>query len=196
MMKRTFALLAALVVLAACRGQERIVEAGDSALSVKNGILLYANQPFTGIVRSTIPALEEVELTAYRLGIQHGVTRKHTLDGKLLAEWPYLAGAKHGIHKTWDRNGQLRTYTRFERGDYAGEAWSWYPDGKPYDYRKYNEKGELMIARRWRQTGQIYLNQVFQNGAAIGMPGSKLCDPTGVETAEAKKLAEERGGVP
>lgn len=183
------------VSLTACRGQGPLLEAGDSGLTVQNRLLLYKNQPFTGILKSTIPATAEVEFTEYKLGFQHGITRKETLDGKLLAEWPYFAGAKHGTHKTWDKQGRLRTHARFHMGNYVGEAWSWYPDGKPYDYRKYNDKGELLIARLWRPTGQVYLNQVFRNGEAIGMPGSKLCDPTEAEKAEAERLRSAQGPV-
>lgn len=191
-MKRIGLGLLAVLAISACREQGPVVDAGDSGLAARNNLVLYKNKPFTGVVKSFIPAMGEVEFTEYKLGFQHGLTRTETLDGKLLGERPYFAGAKHGIHKTWDKNGQLRTYAQFQMGNYVGEAWSWYPDGKPYDYKKYNEKGELLIARMWRPTGQIYLNQVFHNGVAIGMPGSKLCDPSGVQTAEAEKAREDR----
>jgi antitoxin component YwqK of YwqJK toxin-antitoxin module len=195
MIRKSFVLFAAVVALAACREQLKVIDTNDQALAAKNGLVVYQDKPFTGIVRSRIPALQEIELTEYRLGIQHGVTRKLTDDGKLLAEWPYVAGAKHGAHKTWDREGRLRTYATFRMGNYVGESWAWFPDGKTADYQKYSEKGELLVARRWRPTGQIYMNQVFKNGAAIGMPGSKLCDPTGTEKNEAENRRRESGGV-
>lgn len=197
MSPRILILLAAAAFLSACRGQGPTIDAGDPGLSSQNGIILYQSKPFTGVVRTSIPALAEVEFAAFRLGIQHGLTRKETVDGKRLAEWPYAAGAKHGIHKTWDKEGRLRTHAQFQMGSNVGESWSWYPDGKPYDYRKYNQKGELLIARLWRPTGQIYLNQVFRNGQAIGMPGSKLCDPTDAQKAEVEKASPgEPGTVP
>jgi len=192
-LRESIAAVAICVALGACRDRGPTLVAGDPALSTKAGLLLYRDQPFTGVVRSTIPAMAEVEIAEFRMGFQHGMTRKETTDGKLLAEWPYFAGAKHGIHKTWDREGHLITYSEFRRGSYVGEAWSWYPSGKPYDYRRYNEKGELLIARRWRPTGQIYMNQVFRNGAAIGMPGSKLCNPTNAERSDAQATKDSPG---
>lgn len=181
------------ILLAAvlCCSKEPVVESSDPTLSVNSGLILKDGKPFSGIVRSYIPATDEVELTAYRLGLQHGMTRKESSSGTRLAEWPYYAGAKHGVHRTWDRKGNLRSQAEFKLGSYSGESWAWYEGGKPYEYRRYSEKGELMVVRRWRPTGQIYLNQTFKNGLAIGMPGSKLCDPTEAEKIEARRQRED-----
>ncbi|MBI3395876.1 MAG: hypothetical protein HY042_08580, partial [Spirochaetia bacterium] len=63
--ERLVLLLAVGLALAACRGQGPTVEAGDPAFVVREGRLFYNEQPFTGVVRSVIPALNQVELTAF-----------------------------------------------------------------------------------------------------------------------------------
>lgn len=178
--------------MAAC-SRGAIVDASDPALSAAGGRLLYHGRAFSGLLRSTIPAMEELHFTAYRDGIQHGMSRKESSDGRLLAEYPYLAGMKHGLHRTWDREGQLRTYAEFRYGNYFGEVWAWYADGAPYEYRRYTEQGRLLMVRRWRNTGQVYLNQTFSlDGTALGMPGSKLCNPTEAAASAAQGAREER----
>ena len=189
-------LFAAVLLLQDCSKQGPVIDAGSPGFEPKGIQLFYQGKPFTGILRSQIPALDQGELAEYHAGLQHGITREQTLDGKLIAERPYYAGAKHGIHKTWHENGQMKTFVEFKYGKYAGEAWSWYPSGKPFDYRKYNDQGELLLSRKWREDGQIYMNQVFQNGEAIGMPGSKLCDPAKNEKDQPASSNEKKEYAP
>lgn len=176
-MTRTLLAVSAAAWLLCCR-PSAVVEANDPNLQAIGGRLVYAGKVFSGEVRSYIPAIDEVEFTRYRHGIQHGLSRKESADGSLLAEMPYYAGAKHGVHRSWNRDGRLVSYAQFEMGEYTGDAWLWHASGAPYELRKYDSAGQLLLTRRWRENGQIYLNQVFLDGAAIGLPGSKLCDPT------------------
>ncbi len=165
----------------ACRGSDPVVNADDPGLSAEQGRQLYNGKPFTGFIRNHLRAIKEIHKTHYRAGFQHGLSTEETEGGLLLASRNYEAGAKHGVHRTWHQNGKQRSYAEFRLGKYTGEVWLWHDNGLPYDYSVYDENGLILVQKRWRVTGQIYMNQVFQNGTPIGMPGSKLCNPAKTE---------------
>ncbi|MBL8020815.1 MAG: hypothetical protein JNM27_14185 [Leptospirales bacterium] len=167
-----------LTATATCGGGP-VIENTDSQLGMAAGRLFYQGKPFTGQLRTTIVAVNEVELTSYKDGVEHGESTVHTLNGTLVAQREYRNGSKHGLHRVWFPNGNLRAYQRFNNGQNIGQAWLWFEDKKPAEFKMYGRSGEILAAKMWRRTGQIYLNYVFENGGSIGMPGSKVCDPVG-----------------
>ncbi|MCE9598575.1 MAG: hypothetical protein K8S54_11455 [Spirochaetia bacterium] len=167
-----------LIATAACsRGPT--IENSDPQLSMAAGRLLFQGKPFTGTLRSVVPALGEVELTQYHDGVEHGESTVHTLAGALIASREYRNGAKHGVHRVWFPNGNLRLYQRFNNGQNVGQSWLWFEDKRPAEFKMFGKNGQILAAKMWRPTGQIYLNYVFEDGGSIGMPGSKVCDPVG-----------------
>lgn len=161
----------------ACRGTGPVVSFDDPGLTSDQGPLYYKGKPFTGTIRREIPALKEIHKSHFRAGFEHGISTEETDEGFLVASRSYTTGAKNGVHRSWHRNGKPRSYAEFRMGKYVGEAWEWHDNGLPYNYALYDDNGQLLAEKRWRETGQIYMNNVFQNGVAVGLPGSKLCNP-------------------
>ena len=153
------------------------MESGHPALGLSGALVTFGGEPFTGTLRVRIPALGQVHRNRYRRGLQHGRSTEELNDGTLLAERRYIGGVKHGIHRTWFPDGTPSTRAEYHLGRYIGSAWSWHDNGRVSDFTRYDAEGQVVATKRWRPTGEIYMNFVFHNGEAIGMPGSKVCDP-------------------
>ena len=155
----------------------REVSSNDPGLGLMNGKVSYKGTFFSGRVRQTIAANGEVMLKSYVNGVEEGVQKLYDRNGNLLFERPYRNGRKDSVHKGWYSNGKYRFYYQFDMGSYTGEQWEWHDNGKVKMYQKYDEDSQLSVSKHWRRSGQIYINQVFKDGSALGMPGSKLCNP-------------------
>ncbi len=176
----------AFVLLSAC-GVGPELRSDDPNFNHDGGRLNYRAEPFTGTVLESIPALGEEHAVRYLRGLEHGLATVKSREGVLLASRAYRAGVKHGEHRTFFRDGKPRTYARFDQGRYVGEVRTWHENGRLADYKFYDETGEILVAKRWRPTGQIYMNFVFQDGAQIGLPGSKVCNPVGENPGEKRE---------
>jgi len=177
----TMALLLGLGSLCACT---QTVEATDERLGMAAGRMLLAGKPFSGIVQQTIGGDYEIRKTPYSDGLEHGKFTVHK-QGKLVEERMFVQGKKHGTHKAWHTNGNLKFFSNFEQGDYVGDQYTYHDNGQVYEYKKYNREGKLLVSKIFRQTGQVYTSQAFSaDGAAYGLPGSKLCNPVSQEKAK------------
>ena len=158
-----------------------IVESNDPGFRTVDGRLTLNGTPFTGIRRAELPAVEERHLTAYRESVRHGTARVESLDGRrVYSESRYYAGHLHGEQTAWHRDGETpRSRSQYVYGKQQGDAWSWHGNGKPAEYRRFDADSSLLVYKRWRRTGQIFMNVAFHEGRAVGMPGSKVCDPIG-----------------
>ncbi len=150
----------------------------DPGFSISRGLMLYHGSPFTGKMIQKNPTLDETFITTYRNGLEDGEYTARKGNGQLLEQRFYLAGEKHGIHRTWYDNGNNRSYAEFMKGKYINESWSWYENGKPAKLDKYNEKGDILATKVWNRLGIIYMNLSFNpDGSSAGLPGSKICEP-------------------
>ena len=168
-------------------GCQKQVESSDLDLRMYQGRVIYHFKYYTGVIRRSLPALREVHITPYRRGRQHGTAVVKNFEGKVISKRIYVNGIKDGVHRTWYANGNYRSYTVFKKGKYVNEVWQWHLNGKLAKYRLYNEKHEVVVEKRWRNSGQVYANMVFIKGVAVGMPGSKLCEPVKPRGREVRK---------
>ncbi|MEQ9366325.1 MAG: hypothetical protein RIF32_18945 [Leptospirales bacterium] len=190
-------LRALLPILALCFGSalcaDRPVEVSnmDPRISREAGKLLLLGEPFTGVLRQSIPAVAEKHRTPYADGLKDGVAVAHHDSGRLIATRSYVAGQKHGVHRTWYNDGTDKSYAEFDRDRYIRESLGWHPNGRPSEFKKYTDEGVVLAVKRWRDNGLIYMNLVLQEGQGIGVPGSKVCNPTSATNAIAKPGARE-----
>lgn len=150
----------------------------DPRISRDGGKVLLLGQPFTGVLRQSIPAVAEKHRTSYKDGLRDGVAVAYHDSGQMIATRAYLAGEKHGVHRTWYNDGTNKSYTVFEHDRYVNESLGWHPNGRPAKYKKFDAAGETIVMKRWRANGLIYTNLVLKDGEAFGMPGSKVCNST------------------
>ena len=170
-------ILAAGIVLNACSSNREIAY-NDPRISISAGKTLFQGQPFTGTIRQPIPAVDEVRLTPYKNGLMHGTMESRNSSGRLLLVTHYVDGQKHGLQRAWYPDGKNLSYGEFVRGHYVGDHWVWHNNGKVLQFDRYDNDGQILAAKRWRSNGIIYMNFVYRNGEPLGLPGSKVCNPT------------------
>ncbi len=172
-----------------------VVSCGDRPLEISNmdprithesGKVFLLGEPFTGVLRQSIPAVGEKHVTPYRRGVKHGVAVAYHDSGQMIATRSYVAGEKHGVHRTWYNDGADKSYAKFERDRYVKESLGWHRNGRPAVYTRYSPTGETIVFKKWRANGLIYTNLVLKDGVEFGLPGSKVCNPTSETPALAK----------
>ncbi len=191
---RTLAALALLLSLGGMGACTQVIDGSDPRIAISNGRLLIEGKPFSGLLKQAIGENYEIRQTPYRDGLEHGRFTVHK-KGKLFEEREFVNGQKHGTHKGWYDNGNLKFISHFETGSYTGDQFTYHDNGQVFEFKKYNREGKLLVSKIFRQTGQIYTSQAFTvDGAAYGLPGSKLCNPVTQEKAKLKQnqsLAEK-----
>lgn len=172
----------------------QVIDGADPRIAISNGRLLIEGKPFSGLLKQAIGENYEIRQTPYRDGLEHGRFTVHK-KGKLIEEREFVNGQKHGTHQGWYENGKLKFISHFKTGNYTGDQFTYHDNGQVFEYKKYNGDGKLLVSKIFRQTGQIYTSQAFTaEGAAYGLPGSKLCNPVTQEKAKLKQnqsLAEK-----
>lgn len=157
----------------------------DRRITLRDSVTYFNRKPYTGLIRQSIPAVQEVRTTPYVDGLPHGTMIARQSSGQVLARGEYIAGDKHGLHRTWYKSGNDRSYGEFERGKYVKDHWVWHKNGNVMQFDRYNSNHEIVVSKKWRTNGLIYMNLVFHDGADLGLPGSKVCNPTSQTPAKA-----------
>lgn len=140
-----------------------------------NDYLHYKGHRFSGIVEERFDQVGTIRESRYVEGRMTGYQEEYTEKTKvLLARRLFVNGEKDGTHQGWFPTGQRRFHYEYKKGKSHGEFWEWYQDGQPSLFAKYDN--DTMIGKKmWRQDGKIYMNYVFTEGKAYGVPGTKLC---------------------
>lgn len=160
-----------------CQGSVTI-ESSDPNLAVFKDKVYYKLKPFNGLIRTTFPALDEIQITEFKDGLEDGEYISRNEGGHVLERRTFKEGVKVGVHRAWYRNGNNRFYAEFSSGKYINDHWEWYDNGKPSLYEKFDENGKLIVVKKWNRNGQIYMNTVIaSDGSSVGLPGSKICEP-------------------
>ncbi len=180
-LKRTACFAQALALfLYACHSQQNgaatlTLAANDSQLHLCNGVLLYNEQPFSGVLSDTYDNGRLKTKTEYYRGRQHGTSWRWYEDGRLLWERQYQNGKKHGEHKGWWPNGARKFVYHFANGEHEGEARDWHPSGQLAQLQRYEQGQEAGLQQAWRENGKLYVNYVVKNGKRYGLVNSRLC---------------------
>jgi len=138
-------------------------------------------------------------------------------DWKIKYQTPYLKGKRHGVHKYFDKSGNLRETIEYRNGKKDGEAKYFFENGKPHRYHLFSNGKKIGVHKWFHKTGQVQ-EQHYENGflamlkffdeserlvgsrtfadRTIGSPelGSSKCyGPKGNLTSE--KIADEKAGT-
>lgn len=152
------------------------VQSNDIYLVLKNGILLYKNEPFTGLYKEFDSVNQTYNLSTYVLGKKEGLEKKNYTNNLLAEERFYKKGLKTGIHKGFWQDGSVKFEYHFnEEGVYHGSFKEWSPNGqiiKEFNYDNGKEKG---TQRMWNTNGTIRANYIVKYGERFGLIGLKKC---------------------
>ena len=168
-------LLLALLLLVACRREYRIAF-DEKELTIVAGRLHYRGAPLNGEVTREYAGVNARQITEYRDGLEHGRQRTWAENGTLVEERQYREGKKTGVHRGYFPDGKDRFFAEFEDDRYVNEYWSWHANGKVAEFKRYDTGGRVLVYKHWRESGQIYRNEVYAENLEQGMPGVKLCN--------------------
>ncbi len=150
------------------------VQSDDPELAYLGEHLVHRGRLFSGVLVTRIPAADVVRRTPFRNGLAEGVESERYGNGSLAALREFRAGRKTGVHRGWFPNGRRSFRYEYSENQFHGDYWEWRSSGGLYSYARYNN-GQPIGRKVWREDGAIYMNYVFAEGAAYGLPGAKLC---------------------
>ena len=161
-----------LLMLSACN--KRIVRPSVD-VSFNNGKLIHQGRNFSGVVEENFVQTGTVRDTQYYKGVPHGEQLEYLPNSSQIVALRNFSGGKNsGVHKGWFADGHRRFHYEYKEGLPHGEFWEWHNSGHPSLFARF-DKGVLIGKKMWREDGKIYMNFVFPQGKAVGVPGVKLC---------------------
>ena len=154
---------------------ERVVRGTDPNLERQRGRLLFAGDPFSGVVErfdsdGTLRSRER-----YLAGLRHGMNERWYASGVRESRRRYERNRKHGRHDAWFENGQRKFLMFFDQGKYQGERKEWYPSGDVYAIFQYVNGEEVGLQRVWGPNGKLRSNYFVKDGRRYGLIGAKPC---------------------
>lgn len=164
-------------LLCSCQSKVHRLEITDDELNFSNGIMLYKEKPYSGILFSKIDTVTTYS-AVYQEGKKHGKEQKFFYKGDLAELRYYNKGKKSGTHRSWWNKEQIKFEYHFDiNGNQIGTQREWYSNGQLFkEFNYYNGK-EDGPQKSWDITGKIDINYVVIAGERFGFIGSKNCNP-------------------
>ncbi len=154
----------------------KIKEKKDSNFQLKNGILYFNNQVYSGIVKEFYIDDKLKSSSEYYQGKRNGFFKGWYKNGDKCFERFYTDNIKTGTHLGWFDNGVKKFEYQFDiQGRYNGFVKNWYINGllaKHFNFKKGKEAGSQKV---WNDKGKIKSNFYTVNGERHGLIGLKNC---------------------
>ncbi|TBN04788.1 hypothetical protein EYD45_05880 [Hyunsoonleella flava] len=165
--------------------ETNIVGASDENLKLDNGVLLYKQKPFNGVLLENFTTEIIKSRTEYLNGKKHGNEQQWYTNGSQLSERFYSEGFKVGVHKSWWSSGNLKFEYHFnDKGEFHGAVKEWYESGQVFQDFNYKEGKEAGKQRMWKPDGSIKANYEVVGGDRFGLIGLKKCYTVTVDKDE------------
>ncbi|WP_025739758.1 toxin-antitoxin system YwqK family antitoxin [Aquimarina pacifica] len=164
------------LLLYACQSKVITLNVNDSSLALVNGIMLYQEKPYSGILFSKNDTLT-IYKAMYKNGKKHGKEQKFFYNGDLAELKFYTQGEKSGTHQAWWNKDQLKSEYHYDNaGKHIGVQHEWYSNGQLLKEFNYNANGEQEgMQKLWGFSGNIKANYEVIHGKSYGLVDSKSC---------------------
>lgn len=163
--------------LYSCQSKVNKFNITDDNLSFSNGVMLYKEKPYSGILFSKIDTVTTYN-AIYLEGKKHGKEQKFFYKGDLAELRYYTNGKKSGTHRTWWNKEQIKLEYHFDTaGNQIGTQREWYSNGQLFKEFNYHNGKEDGTQKSWDITGKINANYIVIDGERFGFIGSKNCNP-------------------
>ena len=163
------------LLLTACTPKTYDLDVDNEALLLKDGIMYYQDNPFSGTLYSKVDTIIIAKIPYFK-GKKHGKEEKYYYNGAPAAERYFTHGKKSGTHKAWWNNGQLEFIHQFDsHGNPTGIQRNWYATGQLSKEFNYSNGKEYGTQRKWDANGKITTNYQVINGERFGLIGSENC---------------------
>ena len=108
--------------------------------------------------------------TPYHDNVIEGTVKEYFpagyLEGYPEKETPYKNGKKHGIEKTYHRNGQCKYESTYVDGEWTGMAKSYSQTGKIKSETQKNSEG-MLVTREYYESGKLEAEEIKKDGKAF-----------------------------
>lgn len=156
--------------------QQLVLLEDNPKLNLTNGVLLYNNSPFDGMVESYYGFKKIKSQSYYSEGRKEGSETFWYENDSLASKRVYSNGIKVGIHKAWWQNGNPRfVYCFNDKGEYHGDVKEWYETGELFRDFNFENGREVGRQRLWYQNKKIKANYEVVDGERFGLIGLKKC---------------------
>jgi len=139
------------------------------------GLVLYNDEPFTGISFLNYPNGIKAEEIYYTAGKKHGSYKKWFSNGLLSFESFYKNGLQNGTTTSWWKDGKKRSEANHINGIVNGVQNQWYKEGELFKALNIVNGREEGLQRAWRRNGKLYNNYEAKNGRIFGLKRAGLC---------------------
>ncbi len=148
----------------------------DTGFKVKNGVLLFEDSLYSGIVNEFYFDEKIKSKSEYYQGKRHGYYFGWYLNGNKWFERFYASGIKTETHLGWFENKQAMFQYEFNaNGLYDGVVKDWNKNGSLTKHFNFEEGKEAGSQRMWDFDGKIRANFYTVNGERHGLIGLKNC---------------------
>lgn len=148
----------------------------DLQFELQNGVLLYENEPYSGIVKEYYSNKVLKSESAYFQGKRQGYFFGWHDNGNKWFERYYSKGIKTRSHVGWYANGQpMFGYEFNDKGSYHGAVKDWHANGVLANWFNYVDGKEDGSQKMWDIDGEIKANFHTVNGERYGLIGLKNC---------------------
>lgn len=148
----------------------------DINFKLKNGILFYSDEPYSGIVNEFYKDANLKSKSTYYEGKREGEYFGFYADQKKRFERYYCNGLKVKTHKGWFLNGQQMFEYQFNNiGVYDGYVKEWHLNGQIAKHFNFVDGKESGSQKMWKFNGEIRSNFYTVNGDRHGLIGLKKC---------------------
>lgn len=145
-------------------------------LKLANGVLLYKNRPFEGLLVDTYDDTSLKMELQYWDGRKHGYEKRWYPEGQLAQSRLYAHGLKIGNHQGWWEDGSKKFQYHFnDHGQYHGGRKEWYRNGQLFLEFHYVHGKESGKQKMWTERGEIRANYEVRHGERFGLIGLKKC---------------------
>lgn len=151
-------------------------DSDDANFQLKNGVLNYADEPYSGIVYQYYQDKTLKSIATYYQGKKEGKYLGYYPNQKKWFERYYAKGIKIKTHKSWYQNGQQMFEYQFNnQGVYDGFVKDWHSNGQLARYFNFKNGKENGSQKMWKPTGKIRANFFTVDGERHGLIGLKNC---------------------
>ena len=148
----------------------------DVNFKLKNGVLFFKENPFSGTVNEFYEDKKIKSISAYHQGKRHGKYFGWYQNKQKWFERFYQDGIKKGVHKGWFKDGQkMFDYQLNKNGVYNGSVKDWYFNGQLEKHFNFVDGKEVGSQKMWTINGKIRSNFYTVNNERHGLIGLKKC---------------------
>lgn len=174
MKKLAFIPVVIVIIVIAFFTQESKVKSNDPRIQVVGNRVYYSGQPFSGTLLEHYLNGDLYRETHYKNGLKEGSAREYGLQGVLRAVWNYHMDKKEGTQVGWFEEGPKRFEYHYKAGLFEGPQVEWHMNGQIFRNQIF-QNGVEIGKKIFYQGAEIFTNYTIRNGRSYGLDGGALC---------------------